>query len=97
MDDKPSKYDYAIESFLSEYPNGDVRKRGHHLDGHYYPKKRKSRGQKKRLSVNVDLLHETISSSSSEEEERNIENININKISYEEWSDSTTKFKLQHI
>ena len=87
MDYKPSKYDHAIELFLSEYPNGDVRKRGRHLDGHYYPKKRRSRGQKKRLSVNVDLPHETISSS-EEEEERNIENININEISDEEWSDS---------
>ena len=87
MDYKPSKYDHAIELFLSEYPNGDVRKRGRHLDGHSYPEKRKSRGQKKKLSVNVDLLHETISSS-EEEEERNIENININEISDEEWSDS---------
>ena len=87
MDYKPSKYDHAIELFLSEYPNGDVRKRGRHLDGHSYPEKRKSRGQKKKLSVNVDLLHETISSA-EEEEERNIENININEISDEEWSDS---------
>ena len=87
MDYKPIKYDHAIELFLSEYPNGDVRKRGRHLDGHNYPEKRKSRGQKKKLSVNVDLLHETISSS-EEEEERNIENININEISDEEWSDS---------
>ena len=73
MDYKPSKYDHAIELFLSEYPNGDVRKRGRHLDGHNYPEKRKSRGQKKKLSVDVDLLHGTISSSSEEEEERNFE------------------------
>ena len=38
--------------------------------------------------MNVDLLHETISLSEEEEEERNIENININEISDEEWSDS---------
>ena len=44
--------------------------------------------RKKKLSVNVDLLYETISSSEEEEEERNIENININEISDEEWSDS---------
>ena len=77
--------------FLSEYPNGDVRKRGHHLDRHNYPEKWKSRGQKKKLSVNVDLLYETISSSSEEEEEHNIENININEITDEEWSDSDDK------
>ena len=84
MDYKPSKYDHANELFLSEYPNGDMRKRGRRLDGRNYPEKRKSRGKKK-LSVNVDLLHETISSSEEEEEEDlNIENININKISDKE-------------
>ena len=44
-------------------------------------------GRKKKLSVNVGLLHETISSE-EKEKERNIENININKIFDEEWSDS---------
>ena len=91
MDYKPSKYNHVIELFLSEYPNGDLRKRGRHLDGHNYPKKWKSCGQKKKLNVKVDLLHETISSSSEEEEELNIENININEISDEEWSDSDNK------
>ena len=51
----------------------------------------KSRGQKKKLSVNVDLLYKTISSSSEEEEEHNIENININEITDEAWSDSDDK------
>ena len=88
MDYKPSKYDHAIELFLSEYPNGDMRKRGRPMVGHNYPKKRKSRGQKK-PSVNFDLLHETISSSEEEEEEDlNIEDININEISDEEGSES---------
>ena len=63
MDYKPSKYDHAIELLLSKYPNNTVRKRSHHLDGHNYPKKRKSCGQKNKLSVNVDWLQETISSS----------------------------------
>ena len=64
-----------------------MRKRGRRLDGHNYPKKRKSYGQKK-PSVNLYLLHETISSSEKEEEDLNIENININEISDEEWSES---------
>ena len=51
MDYKPSKYDHATELFLSEYPIGDVRKRGRHLDGHNYPEKRKSRGQKKKAKI----------------------------------------------
>ena len=40
--------------------------------------------------MNVDLLHKTVSSS-EEEEEHNIENININEITDEEWSDSDDK------
>ena len=63
-----------------------MRKRERRLDGHNYPEKLKSCGQKKTI-VNVDLLRETISSS-SEEEDLNIENININEISDEEWSES---------
>ena len=38
--------------------------------------------------MNVDLLHETISSSEDEEETVNIENINLNEISDNNWSDS---------
>ena len=40
---------------------------------------------RKKPSVNIDLLHEAISSSSEEEEDLNIENININEISNEEF------------
>ena len=43
MDYKLSKYDHAIKLFLSEYPNGDVRKRRRRLDEHNYPEKQKSR------------------------------------------------------
>ena len=38
--------------------------------------------------MNVDLLHETISSSEDEEETVNIENINLNKILDNNRSDS---------
>ena len=38
--------------------------------------------------MNVDLLHETISSSEDEEETVNIENINLNKILDNNGSDS---------
>ena len=34
-------YDHAIELFLTEYPDGTVRKLTRHLDGHAYPSKRK--------------------------------------------------------
>ena len=64
-----------------------MRKRGRRLDGHNYPEKRKSCGQKKPI-VNLYLLPETISSSEKEEEDLNIENININEISDEEWCES---------
>ena len=84
------RYDHAIEMFLAEYLNGEVRKRPHHLDRHNYPNKRKSRGKKERSGMNVDLLRETISSSEDEEETINIEtlNINLNEISDDNWSDS---------
>ena len=73
--------------FLAEYPNGEVRKRPCHLDGHNYPDKRKS-CVKERSGMNVDLLHETISCSEDEEETVNFENINLNKISDNNGSDS---------
>ena len=50
------------------------------------PKNEKVVDRKKKLRLTVDLLHETISSSEEEKEERNIENININEIYDEEWS-----------
>ena len=91
MDFSPSRYDHAIELFLSEYPNGEIRKRPRHLDGHNYPKKRKSRPGQNKNGPNVNLLHETISSSSSSEDEEenvNIADIDINEISDDNWSDS---------
>lgn len=71
--------------FLAEYLNGTVRKRLHHLDGHNYPGKRKSCCKKERSGMNVDLLCKTISSSEDEEE---TENISLNEISDDNWSDS---------
>ena len=50
--------------------------------------KRKSHSKKERSGMNVDLLRETISSSEAEEETVNIENINLNEISDNNWSDS---------
>ena len=79
-----SRLCHAIEMFLAEYPNVKVRKRPHHLDGHNYPDKRKSCCKKERSGMNVDLLCETISSSEDEEE---TENISLNKISDDNWSD----------
>ena len=89
MDFKADRYDHAIEMFLAEYPNGEVRKRARRLDGHNYPEKRKSCGKKK-IGVNVDLLCSTISSSSEDEAEviQSIQSININEISDDEWSES---------
>ena len=88
MNFSASKYDHAIEMFLAEYPNGEVRKRPCHLDGHNYPTKRKSHGKKERSGMNVDLLRETISVSEDEEE---TENINLSEILDDNWSDSEDK------
>ena len=35
-------YDHAINLFLTEFPDGTVRKRPSHVDGHNYSKKRKN-------------------------------------------------------
>ena len=94
MDYKPSKYDHAIELLLSEYPNGDVRKKGRHLDGHNYPEKRKSRGQKKKLSVDVDLLHGTISHQKKKRKSVILKILTSTKFAMRNGLIPTTKFKL---
>ena len=33
-------YSHAIDLFLTEYPDGTIRKAGRHVDGHAYPAKR---------------------------------------------------------
>ena len=46
MNFSASRYDHAIEMFLAECPNGEVRKKPCHLDKHKYPDKRKSCNKK---------------------------------------------------
>ena len=38
-------FDHAIQLFLTEYPDGSVRKRPRHLNGHNYPTQRKGLGR----------------------------------------------------
>ena len=35
-------YEDAVEMFLKEYPDGIIRKKKHHLQGHVYPSNRTS-------------------------------------------------------
>lgn len=44
-------YDNAIDLFLTEYPDGTVRKQGRHLDGHAYPAKRKKRNDGNSVTI----------------------------------------------
>ena len=37
-----SRYNLATHLFLTDHPNGEVRKHTRHVDAHNYPKKRKS-------------------------------------------------------
>ena len=52
-----SRYDLATHLFLTEHPNGEVRKHTRHVDGHEYPKKQQSIiTNKASASATLDLL-----------------------------------------
>ena len=87
-----SRYTHAVEMFLGEYPNGEVRKRSRRLGGHNYPKKRKNVSKKTVAEIQIDLLQEAVSS--SDEEAANIEDIYLEEFSDEEWSDSENEVEL---
>lgn len=88
-DFSPDRYNHAIELFLNEHPNGEIRERRRRVDGHEYPCKRKSRKvEKKSIAMALD---DVISSGEEDIEEdamENIRDIDINLISSDEWTDS---------
>ena len=70
------RYEHAINIFLTEYPNGQVRKLPRHLDGHSYPSKRKAPSNRQGIVTNrLDSL---------------VTEIDVNEISDSEWSDSSS-------
>ena len=77
------KYNHAVDLFLTVYPDGTTRKRARHLDGHLYPKKRKSSGKKQHSLHEIsDVLDNAL---------LDINNISIADISDEEWASSDSE------
>ena len=69
-------YMHAVELFLTEYPDGSVRKRARRLDGHSYPSTRKSRGVSNEPSF-IEI-HDAIN--------RSVRDIDLNQISDDDWT-----------
>ena len=69
-------YIHAIELFLTEYPDGSVRKRARRLDSHSYPSTRKSRGVSSEPSF-IEI-HDAIN--------RSVRDIDLNQISDDDWT-----------
>lgn len=87
------RYKHAIDLFLREYPNGEVRKRSRRLDGHVYPKKRARKqknvgdnGASRKITEVIAELVPSSESEISEDEEATIHDINIFDISDDDWS-----------
>ena len=67
---------HAIELFLTEYPDGSVRKRARRLDGHSYPSTCKSRVVSNEPSF-IEI-HDAIN--------RSVRDIDLNQISDDDWT-----------
>ena len=52
---KPEHYDRAVDMFLTEFPNGDIRKHARRVDG-YRPHKRLKRSRKKKSQPEIVSL-----------------------------------------
>ena len=81
------RYSRAVDIFLNQYPNGDVRKGSRRPDRKYYPKNRKSRKTNDNPGPSNDALNAEIAS--SDEDDNGIDDIDIENISADEndWSD----------
>lgn len=88
------RYERAVELFLAEYPDGTMRKRPRHLDGHSYPSSRKSTSKKPRTDV-LAALDSIDTSSESEDTDRSacasVNDIPLNTVSDDDWSDLETE------
>ena len=86
-------YADAIELFLTEYPDGNVRKRCRRTSGRAYPLKRKSRLKKPRMDI-LTTINDLVSSSDDEDSDESsgsnalISDIDLDQISddSDEWS-----------
>ena len=87
-DQRKGRYEDAVQMFLNEYPDGTVRKRKRHLQGHDYPSRRVSTQKKSHRDAASVLLSIP---SDEEEEAENLqivapEDVSLDNISDDEWS-----------
>ena len=91
-------YACAIELFLTEYPDGNPRKRTRHLSGHNYLQNRKDTSKKKEINATSNI-NEIVSSSDesdvsgldySSDDEQSSDNESQNEIGIFAVSDSST-------
>jgi hypothetical protein len=62
-------YNHTIDLFLTEYPDGTVRKLGGHVDGHAYPAKRKKGNNGNPMTLpSLERIHELLGEGISFEE-----------------------------
>ena len=84
VDLREERYRDAVNMFLNKYPDGTVRKKKRHLQGHKYPSRRVSK------KIHHDAASFLLSISSDEEEEQSQvnapEDVPLNNISVDEWS-----------
>ena len=84
VDLREERYRDAVDMFLNKYPDGAVRKKKRHLQGHKYPSRRVSK------KIHHDAASFLLSISSDEEEEQSQvnapEDVPLNNISVDEWS-----------
>ena len=96
QDFSPQRYSHAIELFLSEYPDGTVRKGSRRVDGITQPSKKRKCNDKSVVELLDDLVSddeiEVVSDDQiDEQEERRIEDIPLPDISSDEWSSSESE------
>lgn len=85
-DQSKERYKDAVDMFLNEYPDGTIRKKKRHLQGHVYPSNRTSQKKHRHDAASVLL---DISSDEEEEEHPQInapEDVPLEGISDDEWS-----------
>lgn len=82
------RYDRAIDLFLSEYPNGEVRNQARRLDG-YRPHKRKSK-KKARIEV-VPLSDSNSNSDSDDSDDDSIVGLSDISSDESEWTESESE------
>ena len=77
------RYLHAVELFLNEHPNGELRCERLRPDGHDYPKERKRKRMEQSRQTRFDI---------SSDEGENIEDINLGDISSDEWTESHSDY-----